>query len=298
MNLLNKISVTLVMCFFSCIYTCAQQQTENSISQYFANPSLWNPAFAGVGGGKAFIFQNRSWVGFDGAPVITGLATDFNFGKNAAGGVQLISDVSGILYRTTAVLQYAYRVKFTEEKQLQLGIAATVLSDRLNFRSVDQQIANDPLLANSLNRTPQFDGSFGMAYQSNKLTFGASFFRLRENMSTNSIKPTNMALAQFSLQYTLTFGSEKAMQISPLLMTRLYKASDAIIDIGAQFSFAQYFHCMAVYQSVGNIRAGLGLKKATLGELNFFYNTNAKITTVSSQQYEIGLGIYFRTKKD
>jgi hypothetical protein len=53
---------------------------------------------------------------------------------------------------------------------------------------------------------------------------------------------------------------------------------------------------MGVYQTIGNVRAGAGLRKNGLGELNFFYNTNNRISNNASQQYELGVGIYLKKR--
>jgi type IX secretion system PorP/SprF family membrane protein len=275
----------------------AQQQLENTMSQYFRNRMLWNPGFTGIDGNKIYAMQNRSWVGFDGAPVMTNISGELNFGQNSAAGLQIMSDVTGILYRTFGVFNYAYRVKLKENQNLRIGISLAFAGDRINNKYIDQGGAIDPLIVSSIDRKIQFDGNIGAVYTNKKLTLGLSFYRLRENFSVKSSDGANLALAQLGASYDINLGGDEKLNLKPLAMVRLYRTTSALIDLGAQFEYNKQVNVMAVYQSTGNIRAGAGISMSNLGEANFFYNTNVKVANAASQQYELGIGFYLKGRK-
>jgi len=273
----------------------AQQQMENSMSQYFQSRMLWNPGFTGIDGNKIYALQNRSWVGFDGAPVMTALSGELVFGANSAAGLQVLSDVTGILYRTFGVFNYAYRIKLSKEEQLRIGVSLAFVSDRLSTSYIDQGGASDPLLIGNINQNVQYDGNIGLVYANKKLKAGISFFRLRENGSIKNGGSANLAFTQMGGTYDV--GVNEKVLLKPLMMLRLYRGTNALVDMGAQFEFNKLLNTMLVYQTSGNIRAGAGLRLHDWLEANFFYNTNIKVANAASQQYELGIGFHLKGKK-
>lgn len=275
----------------------AQQQIENSMSQYFRNRILWNPGFTGIDGNKAFALQNRSWIGFDGAPVLTAFSGEVNFGNNSSAGLQVVSDVTGILYRTFGVFSYAYRIKFEEEKQLRIGISLSVAGDRLDNRYVDPAIAIDPLIANNMNQKAYYDGNLGLVYTAHDLTLSTTFFRIGETISGKENGDANLAYLKMGAYYDFHGDEDAKIHFKPMVMGRLYKATQSVFDLGAELTYNKLINAMMLYQTTGNIRTGAGLKIENWGEVNFFYNTNTKIANSNSQQYELSVGFHWGNKK-
>ncbi len=273
----------------------AQQPMENTMSQYFQSRMLWNPGFTGADGSKIYALQNRSWIGFDGAPVMTALTGEFLFGTNSAVGIQVVSDITGIINKTFGVLNYAYRIKLNKDDQLRIGISLAVSSDRLNSGYIDQGGAADPLLVNSINQNAQFDGNIGFVYKSNVLAIGASFFRIRENFSVKDGSGANLSIGQIGGTYDINVNDK--VQIKPLMMLRFYRTTSSLFDIGAQFDFNNLINTMIVYQTSGNMRVGGGLRIKNIADLNLYYNSNVKIANSASQQYELGLCFHLKGKQ-
>jgi len=275
----------------------AQMQMENSMSQYYHNKMLWNAGYTGADSSKLYVLQNRGWVGFDGAPIMTSVSGEFLFGRNSALGVHVISDLAGVLRRTFGVLSYAYRVKFSETNSLRLGIGLSVNSDRLDFKNVDASAAmSDPAVANNVNAKYVFDGNFGAVYRARNFDLGFSVFRINANrIGGNDIG--NMSVAQIGGTYYFEVGEEGKTIVKPLAMMRFYRNTGNVLDLGFQSEYHGAFNFMLVYQTTGNLRFGAGLRKSGLGELNLFYNSNYKLVSAASQQYELGLGIYMKKKQ-
>ena len=297
MNYRNKIVVTLfIVGVLFQLQATAQQQMENSMSQYYQSRMLWNPGFTGADGNKIYVLQNRSWVGFDGAPVMTALSGEVLFGANSAAGMHVISDVTGILYRTFGIFNYAYRLKLKKDAQLRIGISFVLTSDRLSNNYIAQtNAASDPLLANNINSAVQFDGNLGLVYTDKKFAIGASFFRLRDNLSVKSDGAADLAFLQMGGTYAIDLSDK--MQLKPLAMLRVYRITESVADLGMQLESHKLLHAMLLYQTTGNIRAGAGLWLNKSIIANFFYNTNTKEASSSSQQYELGIGFHLKGKK-
>jgi type IX secretion system PorP/SprF family membrane protein len=276
----------------------AQQQMENSMSQYFRSPMMWNAGFTGADGNKIYAMQNRSWIGFDGAPVLTNISGEMVFGANSAVGVQLLSDLTGVLHRTYGVFNYAYRIKLNKrDDQLRLGISLAFSGDRVNNNYVDQNGVIDQAILNDINTRLQFDANIGAVYTRDKLTVGVSFYRLRENFGVLSGGEANLAFAQMGGTYDININNDENLHLKPLLMLRLYRGTNALVDMGGQFEYNKMLNAMLVYQSSGNIRSGAGVRLNQFIDANFFYNTNVLVANTSSQQYELGIGFHFKGKK-
>jgi type IX secretion system PorP/SprF family membrane protein len=240
------------------------------------------------------VLQNRSWVGFDCTPVTTNIGGEDAFGENSAAGVQIMSDVAGVLNRTFGIVNYAYRVKLAEEKHLRIGISLAISSDRLDNKNLSNDEVLDPMINSSVKKSTQFDGNIGMVYQTKKITLGASLFRLQENLQNSSV--SNLATGQLAAYYNITISSDGKTNLNPVMMLRFYKNTTSVFDFGAQFDYNNLLNVMMVYQTSGNVRTGAGLRLKDIAALNLFYNTNIKVVNASSQQYEIGLGFNLNKK--
>lgn len=292
----NKIYLVLVVMGLSFQMNLhAQQQMENSMSLYFQNRMLWNPGFTGADGNKIYALQNRSWVGFDGAPIMTSITGELLFGTNSSAGLQIMNDVTGVQIKTFGVINYAFRVKMSKEEQLRIGIALAFSNERLNGSYIDQGGVVDPLITNSINNQFRFDGNIGVAYILKKLTLGLSLYRLKENISIKSIEGANLVFAQMGGTYDINLSDKVLMK--PITLVKLYRGTDAVIDIGTQFDFNRFINTMLLYQTTGNIRAGAGIQLKDVANINFFYNTNAKVANIASQQYELGIAFHLKGKK-
>lgn len=291
-----KIVAALTLCFFlACISNelKAQQEAENTMSQYFNNRMLSNVGFTGADGNKISLIQNRSWIGFDGAPVLTSLSGEMNFGLNSAGGLNFMSDKSGVLIRTYGVVNYAYRIKLNEMQSLRLGASLSFHGDRLNDAYIASGGEYDPLIKENINRKLQYDGDFGMVYTRDKLELALSILRIGNNLRGN-FDNANLAFAQLAAYYDFELGNESNINLKPMVMYRAYRSASGVFDLGMQFQYNKSMNVMAVYQSTGNIRAGAGFCKKGLGEANLFYNTNTKISNSASQQFEFSIIAYLK----
>lgn len=266
----------------------AQIQTENSMSQYFVNRFLWNPAYAGAEGNRIYAMQNRSWIGFDGAPVLTNITGEFNFGLNSSAGVHVMADKSGILNRTLGVFTYAYNIQFHEGNALRLGVSFSLSSDRLDYSKLGDAAAHDPLVVENVNSKTLYDGNFGAVYMHDNLDIAVSVFRLAKNLKGGD-DIANLAVGQAAIAYNIALDDQGKMLIKPMVVGRMYRKTAPVFDAGFEAAYDNMFKVMGMYQTTGNIRGGLGIYKVGLGGINVMYSTNHKIANTASQQYEVGL---------
>jgi len=227
---------------------------------------------------------------------LTVLSGEINFGKNSAGGAQIYSDQSGIVIRTTGLLNYAYKVKLTDKKQLSLGIGLSISSERLNLSMLNSNITMDPLIAANINGKPSYDGNFGILYTNGNLSMGTTFFRIGENLEKQKLGQADLIVMKGGIFYHFNKNVAEKAQFKPLVMLSLFRDAPLVFDIGSQLIINKFSNAMFVYQSTGNLRFGAGLIIGKIGEINLFYNTNVGKANTYLQQFEMGLN--FRFKRD
>lgn len=291
-----KSKILYTMLLMSCLLAGrslnAQSYFNNPISQYFQNRFLWNAAYAGSNE-YAHLYQlmNRSWIGFDGAPTLFMMTGDMHFGENSGAGLQLISDKSGLLRRTTGRVAYSYVVKMDDKQRLRLGIAASMYRERLDESAyINNQGQVDPNVKTFNDKGWTADGDFGAVYEYDRFSIGVSATNLRKIFSKDENRLSDIQLFQINTSYN--FALEGDMNLQPLASFKRYSNDDNIFTGGAQFTYEKAFHASLLYQSTGSIQAGVGVPLKEMGEVNFFYGGNNR--RGYGKQYEVALSIHFK----
>lgn len=149
-------------------------------SQFYMNPTIYNPAFAGSDGYTSlYLAHRRQWVGMEGAPLNSTLSVHSPFSRTTAAGLLLSHEKMGVLQNITAEGQFAYIIPFGEEHNLRMGLAAG-----LNQFSMDLSEASPEQRAYLANRTANqrhFQAKFGINYHYKSLNIGISSNSLFQN---------------------------------------------------------------------------------------------------------------------
>jgi type IX secretion system PorP/SprF family membrane protein len=277
----------LLFCVGGSIVSVAQQYMKNPVGQYYSNGYLWNPAYAGSKDHPSFYaLLNKSWIGFEGSPTLVMFTGDIAFGKASGIGLKLLSDKSGMLYRTSVMLDYAYTLRFTNERRLRLGISAGTFSERLN---AEGNALADPAIYGYNNDTrTNFDGSLGAVYEDGNFSAGASFYNLNSGYFSKN-NSMDVALANFMASYTLLVTSGDSTTIKPLIGYKLYSQTGNIFTAGMQIEQRKIFYAGVLWQQTGNFIGSIGIRIGKTAEINCSYSSNNKYGY--GQLWEIGLGI-------
>ncbi len=275
----------------------AQLQLENTMSQYFHNRILLNPAYTGIDGNKIYALQNRSFLEFEGAPVMNSINAEILFGKNSAIGIQVLNDKSGALIRSIGGINYSYRVQISDEQFIRLGIALAFNSDRLNTSMLTSTALVDPAIQANLISQSGYDGNFGLVYNSKKLDLLLSFNRIGNNLQSDW-QISNLSYLTTGIFYSTPLDAAEKIILKPMAMLHLYRRTWAVADFGFHLNFNKGINLMGIYQTTGNIKSGAGIKISGAAEANFYYNTNPQQSNAYSQQFELGLGLYLGKKKN
>ncbi|EMR02844.1 PorP/SprF family type IX secretion system membrane protein [Cesiribacter andamanensis] len=193
--MLNRLLLVTITCV---VFTCQGLQAQEAplYSQYFTNPFLYNPAFAGTDGhAVAFLTHRRQWVGIEGAPTLYGVSVHTPFSKTMAGGLQLRTESRGVLRSSVAMATVGYTAHFGEKHFLRMGLASGISHHTADFSEATE--LQQPYLANWANQAMRFEAAFGINYHLRHFNLGLS-------------------LPQLTAQKVISADAQELFEFSPL----------------------------------------------------------------------------------
>jgi len=167
-----------VLCFLTLgLFSSYGQDTQ--FSQFYAAPTLLNPAFAGTGDYARLVFNYRNqWPELNKAFTTYSAAYDMQNAKLHGGvGLGVMSDVigAGDLVANQMHVMYSYILQINHEWTLSLGAQASVIQTVLNWNKLIFPDMIDPVKGAVL-QTGQQSPDDGTKHQLVDFTAGAALF--------------------------------------------------------------------------------------------------------------------------
>ena len=155
----------------------AGAQNMPTFRQFYFNPYLFNPSYAGIEGySELFVYHRQQWINFNNAPSASGFNLQYA-GKNRTGwGFTFTTQEVVALRNTSGTLTFAYRVPFSYRHYLSFGISGGIGSN--NLKLDDKDYSNDPAVLSAADNSIYADGNFGVLYTLGKLRLGFTLPRL------------------------------------------------------------------------------------------------------------------------
>lgn len=229
-------------------------QLAPQFNQYYFNPILVNPAYAGTRGMLSMVGVHRSqWVGFEGAPSTQSFAIHSpTRRKNMGIGFQLMNDRLGPKSTIAASGIYSYKIRLGRGK-LGFGIRASVYNYTFDWSKIDYRDNGGYALNEGRESymTPSFD--FGMFYSDKFNYVGVEFTHLNQgrlgieapNVNINSTVRQN---AQAIIVGGRAFRINRELIFKPSLLARLAVNQPAFFDLNASFLIREKLWLGASYR--------------------------------------------------
>jgi type IX secretion system PorP/SprF family membrane protein len=284
-------------------------------SQFYAAPLQLNPAFAGSAFAPRFggVYRNQ-WPGINQAYQTYSFYYEQRAeALNSGFGVYLEGDNAGngILKSTRASLSYSYRLHFSEDLGIQIGVEAGMHQTALDW---DQLVFPDQLdpfsgpVNNTLEQRPdqttvtRLDISSGLLILSDKLWLGVGLKHL--NTPDQGFLLVNNNLSRgLPLRYTIHGGAEfrvnernKAKMPSFISPNFLFVSQGPYqqINVGAYAGVGSIFGGAWYRHTFGNADAAIimvGFREGVF-KLGLSYDaTLSRLASSSGGAYEISLGV-------
>jgi type IX secretion system PorP/SprF family membrane protein len=260
----------------------AQQIPENNFK--IQNPYIFNPAATGLFNNvTAFIDYRDSWTGFKDAPEYSVFGIHGLITKSMGLGLKAANLKSGIFRRLSLDFDYSYRIAFSRDHNLAMGISAGILQNKISMGDVIMNNLNDPALTSNNFDEAMFNVGFGVNYVWKELTVNLSS-PLLYSTQENKFLQTAFVMASYDFYFT-----DDIWRLQPSL---LYEYTDKGIhqgEIDVVLDWNRHVWVQAGYNTNESIIAGLGviLKKLSIG---YSYQVSlSEIAMVSSGSQNIML---------
>lgn len=274
-------------------------------SHYFQQPMLYNPSATGTKGATNLMLINHTqWTGFKGGPQYNILTLDGNLkNKNTGIGLSLISDKKGITSRLAGNLFYSYKLKFTKDIHLLLGVSAGAVNQSINLSSATVENQNDPYLFSNTQQTTTFDANTGFTFNAKDFSLGFAVPQIAGNKlgytsDTNSRTfYTHARHYMTTAKYKIMLSKKKNISVSPLALVRYVPGAPMQYDANLNFDFKNIFWLGATYKSNYAVGANLGVTLFKRLSIGYSYDFMiGKINKYGGLSHEIMLSYKFIKK--
>lgn len=299
---INKLKLSSLFALGMLVFLSATAQQPQVYNQFFMNPYIYNPAYAGVEGHTTLFFTYRDqWTNIESAPQLS----DFSFHVPLQGGIAIgaaaFNISQGLLNTSAAKVTGAYLVNIDRTHFLRFGLS---LGAGMNSVNLDElaDAAGDPAIAGFLDQSTFFLGDFGLAYHFGHFNIGVSLPNL---FSYNPITQKEVSAIAFSPTDNMLFKVNYRGHISDNFAFEphlIYRYSNVIPHQYEAVFIAHLYHIIWVGASYRQDSGIIGLGGAKIKEkigIGFSYELgNPNISSQLGPTLEVTLGYHLGTKKD
>ncbi|MEQ9201041.1 MAG: type IX secretion system membrane protein PorP/SprF [Cyclobacteriaceae bacterium] len=291
------IRVCILLCSALPLYA---QQIPKVYNQFFMNPYVYNPAYAGVEGHSVLFFMYKNqWGNIDGAPSYMHANFHVPLKGNVSFGGLVENETEGILNRSSGKISGGYLITLDREHFLRFGLSLGAGNQTLNFGEFDSP--NDPAFANLRENSSFMVGDFGATYHFGHFNVGFSLPQLfRPNLITDQsfvsprFKPTDNVL--FKMNYRGHINDDIA--IEPHL---IYRYNSVLPDQFEATVILHVFHVLWVGGSYRQNAGAVGLLGVKIKEkigIGYSYETgNPNISGLLGPSHELHIGYHLGSRK-
>lgn len=263
---MNRLRIILITLCITAAYTFSFAQQVPLFSSYTNNPMLLGPSvIGGEGASNVALLHRVQFQGFQGAPATTVVLGEYSpEGKSYGFGVQLYTDNRGITANSGAQLNYAYKVKFSKDFDLGLGLGLAV--DQWGFDNIGRVVetVNDPSLINTNQRSTSMRADFGAHIAYKKLFVSLSIPKTLSNdikfdNAANNQELSSGQLRQFMGFVSYELGVNEKVSLTPSVLLRMANNIKPQYDINLKLDYADKVFATVSYRQGYALSIGGGV---------------------------------------
>ena len=298
----NRVIKIALIGFLVVSFFAANAQQPQVYNQFFMNPYMYNPAYAGVEGHTAaFVMYRDQWINVEGAPQISHVSFHVPLRGGIAVGGAAFNVTQGLLITSAVKASVSYLVNIDRTHFLRFGMSLGGGSNSVNLNEI-ADAAGDPAIAGFLDQSFFFLGDVGVAYHFSHFNVGISLPNLfnyspitQKEVADIKFSPTDNAI--FKMNYRGHFSDNFAFE--PHI---LYRYSSVIPHQFEGVMIAHLYHLVwigASYRQDAGIIGLAGVKIKEKFAVGFAYELgNANISSDLGPTLEVNLGYHFGIKKE
>lgn len=297
----QKFRILLIAGFFGLFPLIAKSQQPQVYNQFFMNPYMYNPAYAGVEGHSVlFVMYRNQWSNIQDAPKVTHASFHVPLKGGIALGGAAFNVSQGLLTTSAAKFTAGYLVNIDRTHFLRFGMSIGGGMNGLNLSEFDSP--DDEAFNGFKDQSSFLIGDFGVTYHFGHFNVGFSLPNLfsynpvtQKEVSVIGFSPTDNVL--FKMNYRGHINDDIA--IEPHV---IYRYSAVIPHQFEGTLIAHLKHLVWVGASYRQDAGIVGLVGAKVKEkigIGFAYEIgNPNISTDLGPTLEVNIGYHLGTKKD
>jgi type IX secretion system PorP/SprF family membrane protein len=237
-------------------------QNTLDFRQFYFNPFLFNPAYAGNNGYTEFSMAHRQqWVDFEDSPVASGFSVQHPLKKRSALGFNFFSQKAVALRTSSAQFAFAYAVPVASNQSFRFALSGGMGINDLDLEGRDY--SNDPLIMRAAQNRVFAQGSFGFLYNYEELIFGfvlPTLFNQQET-GTGILKthPLEQLVNQlYSVRYKVELNN-KGTWMEPYFLYRINRDLQNYWELATLVHFKDRLHTGMSFQQHSGLAFFIGL---------------------------------------
>ena len=270
-------------------------QDQTNFTQFYLNPYLINPSFAGSDGRAGFtVTYRKQWATLEDGPEIANVSFHTPVTKRVSLGLSATNDKRGLLDNSGMLLTLGYNIPIATNSSVRFGISGGISSNTVDFDRL--QNFNDPALANLLQSNITVLGNAGLSFHLNTFHGGISLpvifapsYISKDAFTISEIRPFESLIFHFSNRFY--FNNDKNI-FEPYFIYRIAS------NLPQQYEVAGIIHLNHVVWVGASLKQDYGLSALGGIKLNNTLAIGASYglkTTgeneLNSPTYELTLGL-------
>lgn len=290
----------IILGLFILLSISSFSQQDPMYTLYMNDPILINPAYAGSRGNLSMngVFR-KQWVGLDWQPTTTSVTINSPFLNYKIGvGFSFMNDQIGPMQQTGIYLDYAYHLRFENNKNLSLGLKAGFTNFDLDLLDLTTTDWDQYVQLND--RPSKFLPNFGIGayYYTDKYYVGFAIPLLVKN-SLEDDENTLEVIGREDRTYFISAGMvftlvEPIIKLKPTVLGRAIFGAPPSVELGATAIFYDRVWFGLIYRFGDAIAAHLRLQATNQLQIGYSYDlTNSDLRPHNKGTHEIMLNYVF-----
>ncbi len=270
-------------------------------NQFFMNPYVYNPAYAGVEGHSVlFLMYKNQYSNIEGAPRTYHANFHVPLRGGIAFGASAYNETHGVLNTVSGKVSAGYLLSIDREHFIRFGLSVGAGNNTINVSEFDSP--NDPAFTDIVNNSSFLVGDFGLTYHFDHFNVGFAMPSLfgYQVFTENSFSPITIKAHEnvlFKMNYRGHISDDIAFE--PHIIYRYNKVLPDQYEGTLIVHLAHIVWLGGTYRQDAGIIGLLGAKIKESLAIGVAYEVgNFNYTNQLGPSYEIHVGYHIGAKKD
>jgi type IX secretion system PorP/SprF family membrane protein len=240
----------LLVTFLISITLSLNSQNLYNYSLSNQNPEVYNPSAILNDDVASFYLSSRlQWAGIDGFPKYNTLGGSHSISPKMSIGGAIFNSTHGVINNLKAKVSYAYRIVFSKEHYITMGLSMGIVNDKLFFSQLQYVDLTDNIIQPNNYNKLSFTSAFGFSYKLKKFEMQ---FILPQLYEYNEINLYGIGV------FSYNFIINNTINFKPSVLVRNTELGNVQSDLMLNIQWRKKIWFQAGARTNGNLIFGVG----------------------------------------